>query len=48
MKTLEDKSDETTYRGVTDTSKMLNKTSYTELIISQEYTVCFQIVEEEK
>ena len=27
---------------------MLNKTAYTELILYQEYTVCFQIVEEEK
>ena len=32
------------YNGVTDTLKILNKTSYNELILVQEDRICFQII----
>ena len=34
------------YNGVTATLEVLNKTAYNGLILAQEYTICFQIIEE--
>ena len=48
MKILIDDSEATKGKGVTSKLKLLNKTSYNELILSQEETVSFQIFDEEK
>ena len=46
-KILADNTEETKSKVVSE-FKLFNKTSYNELILSQEDTVCFQIVEEAK
>lgn len=46
MESLEDNADETKDKEVTETIQMLNKMVYREHLLSQDDTVCFQIVKE--
>ena len=46
-KILEDDADKTKVKVISELN-LINKTAYNELILAQEYTVCFQIVEEAK
>ena len=48
MQILADNAAKTKYNVLTATQNILNKTSYKEPIILQEYTICFQITEESK
>ena len=43
----EDDTDKTKDEGVTTVLKLINKIAYNDLILTQEDTVCFKIVEEE-
>ena len=47
-KILEDGTDKTKYEVVTTELKFVNKTAYNDLILTQEYMVCFHIIEEAK
>ena len=47
-KILVDDTRETKDKGVTATLNFLIKTAYNEIILAQEDTVCFQIIEEER
>ena len=44
--TLADNADKKNDNGVTATLKLLNKTSYNKIILAQEDTIYFQIMEE--